>query len=405
MIFINAQSKETIFSSIYNYLLDHHETHGLGSLFADRLVRAIPNPQIRDALEHTYTKFIKVWPEYDLGKEVGKIDSIAMFSDQQEQKEYWIATEVKIVDSSSQNITDAGPQLIRYLNSIQEKSSATVDYIFLFLVPSDQSNISIEKFKELLNLPQITEKDNHTKGKLFLAFWKERDTAASKNLLAGIPEQNILHKSIEGMCREILDDEAGGFINPISTEMKYILKSLIGIIRHDFNRRSTLGEHGKFLTRPEFMIRLPKNHQLLYEYLEELNRAKRPISSNHTAIGFPYTEDPRQEDNNTLFRVLTMKRYKSVAGDLVDEDYVDGLIIELVHEIYFNVDTYTRIEDIFDGYANVSNDKTHPDAGGKQKAIWIELNQGIKDSDVEEVKLTLSRFVSFLKEEFKKHLE
>lgn len=70
---------------------------------------------------------------------VGKIDSIAIFSDEKAEKYFWIATEVKIVDSSAHNVTAAGEQLYRYVvqSLCQDEAVKDIpgkeDFIFIYL--------------------------------------------------------------------------------------------------------------------------------------------------------------------------------------------------------------------------------------------------------------------------------
>ena len=407
MIFINAKSKETIFSSIYNYLLHPHEQHGLGSLFLDKIIDAIPNEAVVNNLKK-YPKFSAIEPECDLGAGLGKIDSIAIFSDEKAEKYFWIATEVKIVDSSANNLTEEGGQLERYVvqSLCQDETVIDIpgkeDFIFIYLVPSQKSKIAITKFQNLFQ-----SKDCSQPSKVFLAFWKNDDLGNDdKNHLEEIPSGNILHKSIEEICKDILEDEALGNFNPVSMEMRYILKSLIGTIRNDFNRQIIPPERGNFLDRMEFFRRLrKKQHRELYLYLEEICGGKRRISNIHTAIGFPYTESPREGDDNTLFRVLTMREYRASARDLREEHYIDGLIIEIMKKKEFTPGIFTKIEKLLHPYAEVHVDKVHPNKKGDQPAVWIEFRQDIDNSDLDKIKSKLDELVRVLRKEFAQYIE
>jgi hypothetical protein len=242
---------------------------------------------------------------------------------------------------------------------------------------------------------------------VFLAFWKKDDLGNDdKNYLKEVPTGNIIQKSIEEICKEILEDEARGNINPVLTEMRYILKSLIGTIRNDFNRQIIPPERGNFLDRDEFFRRLGSNqHRELYLYLEELCGGKRRISNIHTAIGFPYTDSPGEGKDNTLFRVLTMREYRASAQELREEHYIDGLIIEILKKKEFTPGTYAKIEKLFHQYADVLIDQVHPNKKADQPAVWIEFKHDIADADLEEIKSKMDELVRILRTEFAQYIE
>jgi hypothetical protein len=229
----------------------------------------------------------------------------------------------------------------------------------------------------------------------FVLFWKS-DAAVEISL----PEGSILRQSFEGILQEILADEAIGRIAPISTEIRYVLKSIIQSVRQDFNRTIDLYEPGRFPDRATFLAGLPDVHQELFAYLESIFGGRRKVSPGNTSVGFPYTDRPARGSYNTLFRVLTMTKYGKTSSDISDDDYADRLIIECDEQVYQDQDFRQAVSNDLNGIATVKQGQRHPDASGSRQVIWLEFDPNLQQTQVDSVKRRLDDLVVALRGEF-----
>ena len=392
MIFRNSKSKEVVFSSVYNYLLDRFETHGLGSLMLERVIDALPNDQARSLLSGTGFEAQSTEAEFSLA-EVGQIDSMIEISTKDGPKSVYLFTEIKIIDSSARNVTRHGGQVKRYLEYI--RANITEDFVFLYLVPDSRSVTALREFASV-----IKDSDADMAEKCFVMYW--RDGEASDSI---VPETNVCRDSFETIVRDVLKDELAGSIPPISTEMRYVLRSLINTVHNNFNREQIPFDQGRFPDRGEFLERLPEVHRDLFEYLEEKSGGRRTINRNNTSIGFPYTDNPGGNPNS-LFRVLTMKKYQRSAAEIVDTDYADQLIIEFNENIWSLDDALKdELAALFKGSSHVAFHRYHPNGKKNEKATWIMFDEGIKAGALPEVKEQIDRFWDLAEERFKAFLE
>lgn len=393
IIFKNGNSNEVIFSSVYNYLIDRYETHGLRDVFINKIISTLPSVEGKEKFTSSDDIVqIEVEPEHRLkspDKWVGNIDSYLLLEDKKNQKKYVIATEVKILDSSANNRdSNNEKQIIRYNNALIGEEGIS-NYIFIFLVPSTSSNICINEFNELLNTkPKPTN--------CYILFWKKCDTKKIE-----IEEQYIGESSIESIIEEILSEESKGDINPLSIETKYLLKSLKLFIKNDFNRTLIASEKGIFPSRQDYLKNLPIDHRELYNYIEEIVGKKLQIRTNHTSVGIPYKSNPEPGINNTLFRITTCKNYYKKAEEK-EANIVKNLELELNYNIFNNDEYKDRCKKIFNSFAEINTIKEefHRNGTKNEKVFFIKFNEGLGE-ELDEIKLKLDEFIVITNERFK----
>jgi hypothetical protein len=392
MIFRNSKSREVVFSSVYNYLVDRFETHGLGPVILERIIEAMPHEKARRLLSETGLEVQNTEAEYSLG-EAGQIDSMVELSRKNGSKTAYLFTEVKIIDSSARNVTRKGSQVSRYVEYIHKNISE--DSVFLYLVPDTHSTAALGEFSSFLNKAPagIAEK-------CFIMFWKDLQTKDSS-----VPEANVCKSSIEAIVRNVLQDELTGRIPPISTEMWYVLKSLINTVHNNFNREEMVYTQGRFPNRSEFLDRLPEVHKHLFEYLEVKSGGRCNISPTKTSIGFPYT-DNAGGNPNTLLRVLTMKNYRRTVEQITETDYADKLIIELNEKTWALDDAMKdQLAALFKGTAHVAFHQYHPNGKNNEESTWILFKEDLAMTDLPQVKEQIDTFWDLAEERFRAFLE
>mgnify|MGYP006292155601 CR=1 FL=1 len=390
MIFRNALAKEVVFSSVYNYLLEKSETHGMGSLVFDHLLDAIADQDLVTEIRDVFTEWNEVQPEYELGPKIGRVDSMLNLGSASGDRSLWLLTEVKIVDASAKNSTVEGSQLDRYVRAAIEAKGQ--DFVLLYMIPSTASTYAIREFEQLLK-----GLDESHRRRCFVLFWKSSPKAE-----ISLPEGSVLRKSFEEILQEVLTDEAVGKIAPISTEIRYVLKSIIQSVRQDFNRTIDVYEPGRFPDRTTFLANLPDVHHELFAYLESILGGRRKVSTGNTSVGFPYTDRPARGSYNTLFRVLTMTKYGKTSGDISHNDYADRLIIECDEQVYPDQEFWQAVSNDLNGTAAVKHGQRHPDASGSRHAIWIEFDPKLLRAQIDSVKAQLDALVEGLRGEFAK---
>lgn len=392
MIFRNSRSKEVVFSSVYNYLVDRFETHGLGPLMLERIIDALPDEGARSLLSQTGLEVQNTEAEYSLG-EVGQIDSMIELSTKDAPKTAFLFTEVKITDSSARNVTRHGSQVRRYVEYIHVKISE--DSVFLYLVPDTDSVTALREFASF-----IAEAPAGIRDKSFVMYWRDIQSQDTT-----VPPANVCTASLETILRDMLQDEMAGKIPPISTEMRYMLRSLINTVHNNFNRERIAYDQGRFPDRSEFLGNLPEVHRYLFEYLEEKSGSRRTVSRNNTSIGFPYS-DSAEGKPNTLFRVLTMKYYRRTAAEIFETDYADQLILEINETIWALDDSMKdTLAALFKGTAHVAFHQHHPNGKKNEKATWILFDEGIGTEALPQVKKQIDEFWDLAQERFRSFLE
>ena len=393
MIFKNSKSKEVIFSSIYNYLINPTETHGLGYIVLQKIYENIPenclNKKRYSIIEDSV---LEVNPEYQLkkdGENVGKIDSLIKLQKTDGNQILFIGTEVKILDGSADNVSGSGDaQLKRYIEGLEEENP---DDLLLYLIPSNKSKKSLAHFTTELGTSQ---------SRSFILFWKKSDQAETSDL-----KDNICDKSFEEILQELLQEEQIGVISPISTEIRYIIKSLINVIRNDFNRDMQTGNRGLFPAKEEFLEEL-REHKELYEHLvkkykEKMNKTP-IISKRNTSIGFSFENNPQRY--NTFFRILTMEKY-CTSDNEIEQNRAMNLIIELKKSIYDQNGFVETLKSIFpDNLVDISgivNPVFHPNGKEDEEVLLIAFKK--ESGLIVEQKKCIELFFSEAKEHFKNY--
>lgn len=386
VVFRNAPAKEVVFSSVFSFLMDRNESHGMGSLFLDRLLDVIPNDDLITKLRAEFTEWESVEPEKDLGPRVGRVDSLLSMRNQSGDRTLWVATEVKIVDASAKNVTEEGTQVARYVRAIT--AGRGTDFLFLYLVPSNESRYAVGQFQATMeNLPQ------EQRDRCFLLFWKT-------GIGSSTDRKRTCKASVEEILRDVLREDGEGLIAPLSTEVRLVLKSLVQTVRLDFNRPVDTHEPGRFPDRNEYLANLPETHRELYVFLEELAGGRRRVSTANTSIGFPFSNRPEKGVYNTLFRVLSLTRYGKQAGDIGAGDYARTLIIECDDEVYPSQEFWNGAKTQFSGVATVEHGKVHPNVSGTERVVWLVFNADLPQAEVDRIKETLAAFLEGLRGEF-----
>lgn len=368
MIFRNSSTKEVIFSSIYNYLMDRNETHGLKDQVLRRVVAAFPNEKAQLVQKYEFFDQGIVEAEYPLG-EVGQIDSRIELSTNAGDVVTCLYTEVKILDGSARNETRHGSQIERYMGEITKSNDE--ESLFIYLVPGPDSSIAVAEAEAFLKACS-----EDVTSRFFLMFWRSGDTTK-----LSVPETNICRKSFESILQELLLDDMKGLIPPVSTEVRYVLRSLINTIRNNFNREERY-DPGRFPDRREFLSRIPDVHASLFKYLESKTGSKRSISRSNTSIGFPYSKTPEGQPN-TLLRVLTMVNYRRLESEIFETDYADHLIIQISEKVWKLDDAMkNHLAEMFSGVADVHFHQFHPNGKNNEPSTWISFRKGLKEDDL-----------------------
>jgi len=209
-----------------------------------------------------------------------------------------------------------------------------------------------------------------------------------------------LGQTFESVLRDVLQDDLAGGIPPVSTEMRWVLKSLINTIHNNFTREQDVCGQDRFPDRSAFLGRLPAVHRLLFEYLEEKSGSRRSVSPRNTSISFPGT------GTDTLFRVLTMKNFRQTAAEIIETDYADTLIIEL-NETVWALDDLMKdtLAALFAGTAHVAFHQYHPNGRNNEKATWILFDEEIDTESLPQVKKQIDKFWVVAEERFRAFLE
>lgn len=382
MIFKNRNSQEFVFSSVYNYLVDKTESHGLGSLVLERVLKNLPKLASDTSIGKpenisSHCKDYRVTAEQDFGSQVGIIDSFIEFYESDNKIKQVFATEVKILAGSVKNISGGKSQLVRYSDYLESKYKDK--YIFLYLVPYSQK--AVDEFEAFLK-PKPDEKKKFN----YIMYWgRDAIQEEKQNVDDTDIKPNVCPKPFSDLLLEILQEDSSGVLSPLSTEIHYVIRSLINIIRNNFNRvNPEPTELQRFPDRKQFNENI-KKHWDLYDYLETgCNEARQPISSTKTSIGFPFGSASHGK-YNTLFRVLTMTKYSKDKKDIKSEDYAHGLIIELEKNIY-DESVIKKLGEDLSSVAKIVPGK-HPNEKEDIEVNWIVFNDAVTLTDTVKEKL------------------
>lgn len=386
MIFRNSGTREVVFSSIYNYLMDQYESHGLKDQILKRVIGSFPAEGSQLVMKYDSFDREIVEAEYPLGQ-VGQIDSRIELSSNNGNLVSCLYTEVKIIDGSARNETRNGSQIERYMGELLKAEDE--DSLFIYLIPGPESSIAINEFRGY-----IQSCSPEASSRIYLMFWRSGDTSR-----ISVPEQNLCKKSFETILLHLLTDELNGKVPPISTEVKYVLRSLVNTIRNNFNREEKY-DPGRFPDRNEFLSRIPDVHAKLFEYLESKTGSKRSVSRNNTSIGFPYSKyaDGRY---NTLLRVLTMVNYRKLESEIIETDYADRLIIQISEKIWNMDDAMKdRLAEMFSGVADVHFHQYHPNGKNNEPATWVFFREDLQVEDLSNITQVIDSFWALAETQF-----
>ncbi|MDA3950801.1 MAG: hypothetical protein PF508_16460 [Spirochaeta sp.] len=203
-------------------------------------------------------------------------------------------------------------------------------------------------------------------------------------------------QTFDSVLRDLLQDDMTVRIPPVSTEIRWVLKSLINTIHNNFTREQDVYGQARFPDRKAFLGRLPTVHRLLFEYLEEKSGGRRNVSTRNTSISFP------GPGTDTLFRVLTLKNFRQTAAEIIETDYADTLIMELDETTWALDDTMKdTLAAIFKGTAHVAFHQSHPNGRNDEKATWILFGEGIDTETLPRVKTQIDKFWVLAEERFR----
>ena len=59
ILFKNSLSREVLFSSVYNYLIDRTESHGIKSLFLDKIIEAHFKSMNSKMIQASYLRYVE----------------------------------------------------------------------------------------------------------------------------------------------------------------------------------------------------------------------------------------------------------------------------------------------------------------------------------------------------------
>jgi hypothetical protein len=210
----NGRISETNISAMLVYLLGPSNDHGFGNRFLNKTVGQLgcqdlkTNPKLKKYLKNPSDYEIKIPYEFLVdveetksGKSNRRIDILLEFyKDSNKTPEFAIAIENKIDKNSLSDPDQIQDEILGLKKNYDENSDTELHCILI--------SPACPKVEESLN--KIV---NYNKVHLS---WKESEVSVVKIL------------------NEILDEEAKGAIDPLSTETKYIARSFIAFINNDF---------------------------------------------------------------------------------------------------------------------------------------------------------------------------
>jgi len=354
--------RETVISSIFNYLLDPHGDHGFGSAFLSKYLDALKGhlPFIDknllagiEAYEKNDDLDIEVMPEWARGNEESlkyrRLDSLLRIRNKDQL--YLIGTEIKIyADSSSdKDQLDAYAEMLTAQRDIAVEEegidAGSINTALVYLVPGDSGKAfsfasSSSKYCESLGIHGVV-----------IVPWWNPDSEKVK-IEAG---HKIVEVAMDQLLRELLDAELHGDISPVDALAGDVVRSLRNAcLKHfDFSVPVSNVRDARFPTNTDYEDALEPEQKILLDCFRAAAKAegiKRPIAGNprHTSIGIPAKENPK-DGNNTLCRILTVQSYDDPIprGDFILQlaKPVYGKDISKIEEILRNFDVKARISD------------------------------------------------------------
>jgi hypothetical protein len=212
----NGRISETNISAMLVYLLDPSNDHGFGNRFLNKTVGQLGgqdlknNQKLKKYLKNPSNYKIEIQAEFPVDvKETKSKNSrrqidifLGFYEPQKSVPEFVIAIENKISDDSLSDTNQVQDEILGLKKYYDEKNPDTELHCILIC---PKNNKKVEK-----SLDGISGYNNTC------ILWKEGDASVVKIL------------------NDMLDSEAEGTIDPLSTETKYIVRSFIAFINNDF---------------------------------------------------------------------------------------------------------------------------------------------------------------------------
>lgn len=222
----NGRITETNISSVLAYLLNPTEDHGLNYEFVNEFVKSLNFYNEEELLKKYSSSYINYdinvlleFPvsvkETNSAKSRRSIDILLEFYDKYDKKDnpnpvFSICVENKIIDTSFSDMSQISDEILGLENNYKENKNKPEIY-FVLLCPKDS--------KEKINNSFSDETIKNYKKTHIL--WKG----------------NKHDKYITKIINNILKKESTGKIDPISTEIKFILKSFLSFINNGFQSK------------------------------------------------------------------------------------------------------------------------------------------------------------------------
>jgi hypothetical protein len=215
----NGNISETNISAMLVYLLNPSNDHGLGDKFLEKIVGKLKNEELKNNkklqsyLINSSGYRIEIIDEFpvdvggtDSDKSTRYIDIVIEFYNEESKDipEFAIAIENKIRQDSISDINQISDEIAGLKENYGDDENVELHCILI----CPQNDKKVEK-----SLCKISGYNNTC------ILWKEGDD------------------SIIEILNEILNEEAQGAIDPLSTETKYIVKSFIAFVINDFKSK------------------------------------------------------------------------------------------------------------------------------------------------------------------------
>jgi hypothetical protein len=317
--------RETVVSSIFNYLLDPHGDHGFGSAFLSKYLDALKGhlPFIDKSLLagiEAYAKNddldIEIMPEWARGNEESlkyrRLDSMLRIRNKDQL--YLIGTEIKIyADSSSdKDQLDAYAEMLVAQKNMaveeEEIDAGSINAALVYLVPGDSGKAfsfaaTASKYCESIGVQGVV-----------IVPWWNPDSGKVK-IEAG---HKVVDIAMDQLLRDLLDAELHGDISPVDAQASDIVRSLRNAcLKHfDFSVPVSNASDARFPTNSDYEDALEPNQKILLDVFRNaaaFEGIKRPLTASprNTSIGIPFKPSPQKGVNNTLFRIETVESYKT----------------------------------------------------------------------------------------------
>jgi len=317
--------RETVVSSIFNYLLDPYGDHGFGSSFLLQVLESLKGACsfVDDALIAKVQSFAQredfdisissEWMPKDKQAFQGRrLDSLLEI--RSGNATCLIGTEVKIYEDSSQDPTqldDYAAMLAMHRELVSEASNPrevrgterAVKVALVYLVPG-----SAEKSFAFARNAVKACRESGIEGIIVLPWWKPEASAATKDIvLARTPMDQILNAVIQQYLY--------GAISPCDPHALDVVRSLAHAIGRKFNFKPERGE-SRFVVGSDYESGLTPCSRILLEAFRQAAAAegiKRPLTASprNTSIGIPFKMSPEKRVNNTFCRIETVESYET----------------------------------------------------------------------------------------------